>query len=94
MGEDQPYYKIINEADFEQLRLTISRFKGVEYLSLREYFLDFEGDWCPTKKGLTTPLDLDTVTNLFVGLAEVLSLAETRSTIEEFFGDIIRDVYT
>lgn len=93
MNEDEPYTKIINESEYTQLRLSISRFRGIEYVSLREYFLDFDGEWYPSKKGITSPLDLDTITNLFVGMAEILSLAESREVIENFFGDIIRDIY-
>ena len=93
MDEDEPYTKIINESAYTQLRLSVSRFRGVEYLGLREYFLDFDGEWCPSKKGITSPLDLDTITNLFVGMAEILSLAESREVIEDFFGDIIRNTY-
>jgi len=93
LNEDEPYTKIINESEYTQLRLSISRFRGIEYVSLREYFLDFDGEWYPSKKGITSPLDLDTITNLFVGMAEILSLAESREVIENFFGDIIRDIY-
>ncbi len=92
---EEIYYKVVNEDDsgLNQVRLVLNRFRGVEYLHLRNYYLDFEGDWYPTNKGFCTPLDLATVSNLFIGLAEVMSLAESRKTIEEFFGDVIRQVY-
>ena len=31
-----------------QIRLTVSTFRGVEYLSLRKYYLDFFEEWKPT----------------------------------------------
>jgi hypothetical protein len=61
---------------------------------LREYYLDFEEDWKPSNKGISIPLDLETSKELFVGLSEILSLAESKQVLEEFFGEIIRDVYT
>ena len=41
------YEKIVseNETGTEQVRLTINEFRGVEYIHLRKYYLDFEGDF-------------------------------------------------
>ena len=38
-----------------QLRLTVNEFRGVQYLHIRKYFLDFEGEWVPTKDGISMP---------------------------------------
>ena len=39
------YEKIIFEKEgTEQVRLTINEFRGVEYLHLRKYYLDFNED--------------------------------------------------
>ena len=39
------YQTIISEKESgdEQVRLTINEFKGVEYIHLRKYYLDFDG---------------------------------------------------
>lgn len=89
------YERIIwqDEPGFNQVRLTINEFRGVEYLHLRKYFLDFEGDFQPSNQGLAIPLEVESTRELFIGLSEILSLAESRAFIEEFFGDIIRDIY-
>ena len=39
------YERVINEKDNQQIRLVINTFRGVEYLSLRKYYLDFEEEW-------------------------------------------------
>ena len=39
------------------------------------------------------PLDFDNSRNLFVGLVEILSLAESKEIIEEHFSDLIQDLY-
>ena len=61
---------------------------------MREYYLDFEEDWKPSNKGISIPLDFENSKELFIGLSEILSMAENKQVLEEFFGEIIRDVYT
>ena len=40
------------------------------------------------------PLDFDNSRELFAGLVEILSLAESKQIIEEHFSDLIQDIYT
>jgi TPP-dependent indolepyruvate ferredoxin oxidoreductase alpha subunit len=89
------YEKVIHydEVKEAQVRLTISTFRGIEYLSVRKYYLDFDEEWKPTKDGISMPLDFDNSRNLFVGLVEILSLAESKEIIEEHFSDLIKDLY-
>jgi hypothetical protein len=60
----------------KQVRMTVSEFRGNHYLGLREYFLDFEGDWLPTKNGMSFPYNIDTTTNMFQAFTSILSRAE------------------
>ncbi len=76
-----------------QVRLTVSTFRGVEYLSLRKYYMTFEGDWKPTREGVNMPLDFSNSRELFVGLTEILSLAESKEVIAENFSDLLEDLY-
>ena len=78
------HYDAVKET---QVRLTISTFRGIEYLSVRKYYLDFEEEWKPTRDGISMPLDFDNSRNLFVGLVEILSLAESKEIIEEHFSE-------
>ena len=86
--------KIIVSEPYRQVRLTVNEFREEEYLHLREYYLDFEEDWKPSNKGISIPLDFENSKELFIGLSEILSMAENKQVLEEFFGEIIRDVYT
>jgi len=79
------YEKVIQETEYEQIRLVVSTFRDVEYLSLRKYYLDFEEEWKPTKEGITMPIDFDNSRNLFEGLVEILSLAESKTILEQEF---------
>lgn len=42
----------------EEVRATISEFKGTDYASILVYYEAEPGVWHPTKKGLTIALDL------------------------------------
>ena len=77
-----------------QVRLTINNFRGVEYLHLRKYYLEFSEEWKPSREGIAMPLDFSNSRELFSGLVEILSLAESKDIIEEYFSDMIKDVYT
>ncbi len=90
------YEKIIHydEVKEVQVRLTINSFRGVEYLHLRKYYLDFEEEWKPSSEGIAMPLDFDNSRNMFEGLTEIISLAESKEIIEEHFADLIEGLYT
>lgn len=69
----------------EQWRLTCSEFREVEYIHLRKYFQDMEGDWKPTKDGAAFPLTINNSWALFLALAELLSSTELNEGLKEVF---------
>ena len=77
------YEKVIQESETEQVRLVINHFRDVEYISLRKYYLDFDEEWKPSNQGITMPIDLENTRNLFQGLVEILSLAESKTILEK-----------
>jgi hypothetical protein len=89
------YEKIIseNEEGTEKVKLTINTFYDVEYIHLRKYYLDFDGDFKPSKDGVAMKLDFNNSKNLFEGLVEILSLAESKSILETHFKDILDEIY-
>jgi len=98
MTEDNQYdvYErvIYENPDKEtQYRLVVSTFREIEYLHLRKYYLDFEGEYKPTKEGACIPFELNNISNLFSALVEVLSLAESKNEILEHFEEQIRELY-
>ena len=52
------YEKVIHyDEDKEvQVRLTINSFRGIEYLHVRKYYLDFDEEWKPSSEGIAMPL--------------------------------------
>ena len=92
---DDIYEKIILEQESKetQWRLVVSKFRDVEYLHIRKYFLDFEGEYKPTKEGACIPFELTSLSNLFEALVEILSLAESKGSIEKHFKELLQDLY-
>lgn len=90
------YEKIIHydEAKETQIRLSVNSFRGVEYLHLRKYYLGFEEEWLPSSDGVCFPIDFNNSRELFSGLVEIISLAESKEIIEEHFLDLIQNIYT
>mgnify|MGYP003659934001 CR=1 FL=1 len=89
------YEKIIHyDRDKEvQIRLTINTFRGVEYLHLRKYYLDFNEEWLPSPEGIAMPLDMNNTRELFTGLTEILSLAESKDILEKEFKEQLDNIY-
>ena len=42
----------------EVVRISLSEFKGHSYVDIRIFYEDDEGEWRPTKKGVTVSVDL------------------------------------
>ena len=96
LHEPAPVYeKVIHydEVKETQVRLTISSFRGIEYLHLRKYYLAFTEEWLPSPEGIAMELDFDNSRELFSGLVEILSLAESKEILEEHFKDFIDEIY-
>jgi len=87
------YEKVIQESETEQVRLVINHFGEVEYISLRKYYLDFDEEWKPSNQGITMPIDFENTRNLFQGLVEILSLAESKTILEKEFKDLLDQIY-
>lgn len=94
MNEENTYTVISeNLEDYSQIRLSVSVFNGVEYLSLRKYYLDFTDEFLPTKQGISIPLTIENVVAMFEGIAKIMASAETKDIIEKYFKETILNEY-
>jgi hypothetical protein len=93
--DGEVYTRIVywDEEKDTQVRLGINIFRDVEYLYLRKYYKDFEGEWRPSNNGVNMPLGLENSRELFAGLVEILSLAESKQIIVDHFKELIEDTY-
>lgn len=90
---DEVYSRVIENYGTKQVRLVINEFREVEYLHLREYYQDFDESWKPSNKGVCMALTLDNSRELFAGLLEILSLAESKELVIEHFRELLEATY-
>ena len=85
-NDETLYEKIISENydKGSQTRLTVTRFRGVEYLSMRKYFLSYEGEWVPSKEGATVPATLESTFAILEGLLDICAFEENRDIVNDF----------
>lgn len=77
-----------------QIRLGINEFRGIEYLFLRKYYRDFDGEFKPSNEGVNMPLGIENSREMFAGLVEILSLAESKQVIIDEFKELIEATYS
>lgn len=64
-----------------QWRLTVNVFRGKEYMHLRKYFMDMEGEYIPSKEGACIEVNIQRISNLVSALLKLLSDAEALETV-------------
>ena len=70
-------------------RSVINDFKGTTYFQLRKYFLSYEGEWIPSKEGVSIPASLDNIYATLDGLLDICSKAEGENIIREYAAKIL-----
>lgn len=88
------YEKVIynNEAKFYELRLTVSEFRGIQYVNIRKYFLSYEGEYIPSKEGISMEASISNVHSLLEGLIDLCSKEEAKDLMNKYFGERISDL--
>lgn len=79
---------IIGERDGVQYRFSVSEFRESYYLSVREWYLDFDEEWKPSKNGFTMPYNLASVSKLFAALAQLLADAEVLNEVRKYVDEL------
>jgi len=80
------YSKLIEE-NLEkgyQIRLVVNDFKDITYIQLRKYFLSYEGEWIPSREGVSIPAGLENVYGLLDGLLDIVAQAEGIEIIKKY----------
>lgn len=67
-----------------QVRLVVNEFKETLYIQLRKYFLSYDGDWIPSREGISIPASIENIYSLLDGLLEVCAKAEGVEIIERY----------
>lgn len=73
--------------DKNPVLFTVNEFNGKEYLHIREYYLDFEGEYKPTNKGVSLEYDINSARELFRAFSHILAKTEFLDIlVEEHYG--------
>ncbi len=76
MSDEILYEKLISEKPDYQVKLVVSVFRDVTYLSLRKYFLSFDEGFVPSKEGISMEFQIDSSFALLDGMIDLVSQAE------------------
>ncbi|AWN08752.1 transcriptional regulator [Escherichia phage Gostya9] len=71
------------EKEGEQIRLTVSEFRGNLYMGIRYWLQDITGEWFPTKSGFSFPYTLETTSQLFYAFTQILSESEVLAEVQK-----------
>ncbi len=86
MDENIHYSKVIDE-NLEkgfQVRLAVNDFRDTTYIQLRKFFLSYEGEWIPSREGVSIPASTENIYALLDGLFDICSRAEGAEIIEHY----------
>ena len=86
MDSNIQYSKVIEENMEKgfQIRLVINEFKDTVYFQLRKYFLSYEGEWVPSREGVSIPASTDNIYAILDGLFDICSKAEGEDIIRNY----------
>lgn len=90
---DLVYEKLIyeNQDKFYRLYLTVSEFRDKYYVNIRKYFQSYEGDFVPSKEGISMEASINNISSLLEGLLEIVSQEESRETITKIYNQYCND---
>lgn len=86
MDENILYSKIIDENMDKgfQVRLAVNDFRDITYIQLRKFFLSYEGEWVPSREGVSIPASTENIYALLDGLFDICSQAEGEEIIRHY----------
>lgn len=87
MSDQLHYEKLIyeNQDKFYQLFLTVSEFRDKYYVNVRKYFQSYEGDFVPSKEGISMEASINNISSLLEGLLDIVSQEEGKVIIKEIY---------
>lgn len=90
MSDQIHYEKLIYENldKFYQLKLTVSEFRDKYYVNIRKYFQSYEGEFVPSKEGVSMEASINNIASLLEGLLEIVSKEEGKQLITELYNRV------
>jgi hypothetical protein len=86
MSDNLHYEKLIyeNQDKFYQLKLTVSEFREKYYVNIRKYFQSYEGDFVPSREGVSMEASMENIYALLDGLFDIVSQGEAHEIVERY----------
>lgn len=67
-----------------QVKLVVNDFRDTTYIQLRKYFLSYEGEWIPSREGVSIPASTENIYAMLDGLFDICSKAEGEDIIKHY----------
>ncbi len=71
-----------------QVRLVVNDFREVTYIQLRKYFLSYEGDWVPSREGVSIPASMENIMAILDGMLDICAKNEGEDIIQHYYDKI------
>ena len=86
MSDNLHYEKTIYEnlEKFYQLKLTVSEFRDKYYINIRKYFQSYEGDFVPSREGVSMEASMENIYALLDGLFDIVSQGEAQEIVNRY----------
>jgi len=90
MDANIQYEKLIEENMDKgfQVRLVVNDFRETTYIQLRKYFLSYEGEWVPSREGVSIPASLENMRGIIDGMLDICAKAEGEEIIQYYYNKI------
>jgi hypothetical protein len=90
MDENIQFSKLIEENMDKgfQVRLVVNDFRETTYIQLRKYFLSYEGEWIPSREGVSIPASLENMRGIIDGMLDICARAEGEEIIQHYYNKI------
>lgn len=85
--DDNILYEKLIEENIEkgyQVKLVVNDFREVTYVQLRKYFLSYEGDWVPSREGISVPASFENLYSLLDGLLDICAQSEGEEIVRHY----------
>ena len=87
MSDNIHYEKLIyeNQDKFYRLYVTVSEFKDKYYVNIRKYFQSYEGDFVPSREGVSMEASIGNVQAVIEAFLEIASNEEGKELLTQLY---------
>lgn len=93
MADQLHYEKLVYENldKFYRLYVTVSEFRDRYYVNIRKYFQSYEGDFVPSKEGVSMEASIANIRAVLEAFLEIASNEEGRQLLTELYNKHVQN---